>query len=97
MRRNLRETANHRDTRDALARSAAKAYLAANPPKLDIELRELGLDDESSGVKLPATLEEALVEAKLNARPSRAPRRPGVQAMTTFAYAAPQVKDEVIA
>ena len=41
----------------------AKAYLKQNPPKLDVELKELGIDDESAGVKIPATLEEALVDA----------------------------------
>ena len=62
----------------------AKAYLKANPPKLDVELRELGLDDESAGVKLPATLEEALVEARVNARPDRTPLRRGVQPIPVF-------------
>ena len=62
----------------------AKAYLKANPPKLDVELRELGLDDESAGVKLPATLEEALVEARINAKPDRSPLRVGIQPIPMF-------------
>lgn len=62
----------------------AKAYLKANPPKLDVELKELGLDDESAGVKVPATLEEALVDARLNAKPDRAPARPGVNPVPQF-------------
>mmetsp|Transcript_10984 Transcript_10984/g.32781 ORF Transcript_10984/g.32781 Transcript_10984/m.32781 type:complete len:422 (-) Transcript_10984:25-1290(-) len=62
----------------------AKAYLKANPPQLDVELKELGIDDESAGVKIPATLEEALVEARLNARPDRSPIRPGVNPIPLF-------------
>ncbi|KAJ8607993.1 hypothetical protein CTAYLR_008237 [Chrysophaeum taylorii] len=55
-----------------------KAYLNANPPNLDINLLELGIDDESAGVKLPNTIEEAIADAKINARPVRVPRRAGV-------------------
>ena len=62
----------------------AKAYLKQNPPKLDVELKELGIDDESAGVKIPATLEEALVDARLNAQPVRAPIRPGINAVPAF-------------
>ena len=62
----------------------AKAYLTQNPPQLDVELKELGIDDESAGVKIPATLEEALVDARLNARPERAPIRPGINAVPAF-------------
>ena len=62
----------------------SKAYLKANPPQLDVDLAELGLDDGSAGVKLPTTLEEALVEARINARPDRSPLRPGVAAVPVF-------------
>ena len=34
----------------------AKAYLKQNPPKLDVELKELGIDDESAGVKICAEI-----------------------------------------
>ena len=49
-----------------------------------VELKELGIDDESAGVKIPATLEEALVDARLNAQPVRAPIRPGINAVPAF-------------
>ena len=35
----------------------------------------------STQVKIPATLEEALVDARLNAQPIRAPIRPGINAV----------------
>lgn len=63
---------------------AAKSYLAANPPSLDVDLVELGIDDESAGIKLPNTIEEAIAQAKINARPLRTPRRPGVPPIDTF-------------
>lgn len=62
----------------------AKAYLKANPPQVKVDLIALGVDDESSGVKLPNTIEEAVAEAKINARPSRTPRRPGVAQLNTL-------------
>lgn len=63
---------------------AAKSYLAANPPSLDVDLVELGIDDESAGIKLPNTIEEAIAQAKINARPLRTPRRPGVPPIDAF-------------
>ena len=38
----------------------------------------------STQVKIPATLEEALVDARLNAQPIRAPIRPGINAVPAF-------------
>jgi YidC/Oxa1 family membrane protein insertase len=62
----------------------AKAYLKKNPPKLDVELRDLGIDDDMAGVKVPTSLEEALVDARLNARPNRDPIRPGINPVPAF-------------
>lgn len=61
--------------------AAAKAYLKEHPPELNVDLLALGLDDESSGVKLPNNIEEAIAEAKINPRPNRVPRRPGIVAI----------------
>mmetsp|Transcript_9847 Transcript_9847/g.32075 ORF Transcript_9847/g.32075 Transcript_9847/m.32075 type:complete len:457 (-) Transcript_9847:261-1631(-) len=63
---------------------ASKAYLKANPPTLDIDFKKLGIDDGSAGVKLPNTIEEAIAQAKINAAPSRLPRRAGIPPMTLF-------------
>lgn len=57
---------------------SAKAYLKEHPPELNVDLLALGIDDESSGVKLPNNIEEAIAEAKINPRPNRVPRRPGI-------------------
>ena len=62
----------------------AKAYLKQNPPKLDVELKELGIDDESAGVKIPATLEEALVDGAFKCATVKAPIRPGIAPYAAF-------------
>ena len=63
---------------------AAKAYLKENPVQLDINFAQLGLDDGSAGVKIPTSIEDAIKQAKVNAAPSRLPRRAGVPPIAFF-------------
>ena len=66
------------------ASASTKAYIQENPPKLDIDFNALGLDDGSAGLKLPNNIEEAIAQAKVNAKPSRIPRRAGVAPIPLF-------------
>ena len=63
----------------------AKAYLKQNPPKLDVELKELGRRRRVHGRPSPGDARGGgTVDARLKAQPVRAPIRPGINAVPAF-------------